>query len=75
MDPTSYTSSFKKVNDVSIMTLNVQSLSAKFPEFKELILLLLDANCAPDIVCLQEIWQIPIHADFSLPGFSNLEFT
>ncbi len=74
IDPVSYASTFKNLSDVSILSLNVQSLSAKFPELKELISSLLTFNCAPDVICLQEIWQITVHADFSLPGYSTLEY-
>jgi hypothetical protein len=41
--------------DVSIMSLNIQSSSSKFMEFSELINLLMESDCAPDIICLQEL--------------------
>ena len=56
----------------SIMTLNIQCLTTKFGEFKELISILVNNKCAPDIICLQELWQFPKMAVFSLPGYSPL---
>ena len=74
IDPSSYASSFKNLKDLSILSLNIQSLAAKFSEFKDLICLFIDSNCAPDVICLQEIWQISPHADFSLPGYASLVY-
>ncbi len=74
IDSTSYASTFKNLYEIFLMYFNVQSLSAKFSKFKDMIQFLMDANCAPDVICLQEIWQIPTHADFSLNGDSNLEY-
>jgi endonuclease/exonuclease/phosphatase (EEP) superfamily protein YafD len=57
---------------VSILSLNIQSLSAKFKEFKELIELLESKNCSPDIILLQEIWQISNDKLFCLPNYHPL---
>jgi hypothetical protein len=56
------------------MTLNIQSISAKFLEFSELINLFSNFNCSPDVICLQELWQFPSYANFTLPGYYPLEF-
>ena len=56
------------------MTLNIQSISSKFLEFKELIQLLQNFNCAPDIICLQELWRFPNFANFSLNDYHPLIF-
>jgi NOL1/NOP2/fmu family ribosome biogenesis protein len=50
------------------MSLNIQSLPAKFGDFKELIDNLTDHKCNPEIL-LQEIWQVAdpklfIHEDY-----------
>ena len=45
--------------NLSIMSLNIQSLNSKIGELKEFICNLSSHNCIPDIICLQEIWQIP----------------
>jgi hypothetical protein len=73
-DPVSYSNDFKNLTELSVLSLNVQSLSAKFSELKDLITLLSKTKSEPDVICLQEIWQISPHADFSLPGYSKLEF-
>ena len=58
--------------NISIMTFNIQCISSKFGEFKELISILSINKCAPEIICLQELWQFPDAAVFSLPGYSPL---
>jgi hypothetical protein len=40
---------------ISILSLNIQSLSAKFAEFNELINIFSEKNCLPDVILLQEI--------------------
>ena len=55
-----------------IMTLNIQSIQAKFTERKELVFSLCNSNCLPDVICLQEIWQIQDRAEFNLPGYKPL---
>ena len=74
IDPIDYSNSFKNLKNISILSLNIQSLSAKFSDLKELIYILSCSNCSPDIICLQEIWQINSEADFSIPGYSNLVY-
>ena len=51
------------------MSLNIQSISAKFNEFSELINVLSNLNCAPDIICLQEIWRFPTYHNFKLANY------
>jgi hypothetical protein len=43
-------------------------------EFSELINLLAESDCAPDVICLQELWQFPSYANFTLPGYNSLEY-
>jgi len=74
LDPLEYANQNRNSKNVSILTLNIQSLSAKFKEFSELIQILASAKCSPDIICLQEIWQINRDAFFSLPGYSNIVY-
>jgi len=59
---------------LSIFSLNIQSISAKFQEFLELINLFSAHNCSPDVICLQELWRFPEYANFSLPGYNPLIF-
>jgi hypothetical protein len=74
LDPLEYSSRFSNLKHVSIMSFNIQSLPAKFHELKELIHMLSSSKCSPDVICLQEIWQIHENMDFSLPGYSKLEY-
>ena len=59
----------------SVMSINIQSLSAKFNDLKSLVSSLLISNCAPDVICLQEIWRIPGSEFFNLDGYHSLEFS
>jgi hypothetical protein len=43
---------------LSIMSLNIQSINAKFNEFSSLIKSLQHGKCEPDIICLQELWKV-----------------
>lgn len=53
----------------SLMSLNIQSLPAKYAEFYEFIA---ECNSPPDIICLQEIWNVPDVNLFPLPGYHPL---
>ena len=52
------------------MCINIQSLPAKFNEFTDLISQLSSANCCPDIICLQEIWQLKDPDMFNIAGYT-----
>lgn len=54
------------------MSFNIQSLPSKFDEFSELIKNIAAANSSPDVICLQETWNIPDFTVFHLPGYKNL---
>jgi len=71
-DPVKFASEFSNLKNLTIMSINVQSISAKFNELSELILYLDKSKCSPDVICMQELWKIPIPAVFSLPGYSTL---
>ena len=58
-----------------VLSVNIQSLSSKFNDLKSLISSLLISNCAPDVICLQEIWRIPGSEFFNLDGYHPLEFS
>ena len=65
---------FKNVNNKNnflAMSINIQSLNAKFTEFKELLECLTYSN-SPDIICIQELWQFPANAEFDLAGYQPL---
>lgn len=72
VDPLNFKEKFGVQKNISMLTLNVQSLPAKFSELHELISVL--GPCAPDVLCLQELWKFPENSNFSLPGYSPLVY-
>ena len=74
-DPSSLSSENFPFNNLTIFSLNIQSLPAKFTDFFDLICLLSKLKCAPDIICLQEIWKIHDSSPYSLPGYQEFIFT
>jgi len=73
-DESEYCTKFSNNNNVTLCSLNIQSLSAKFSEFSDFIFNLLSSNSAPEIICLQEIWHIPAPHYFALPSYHPLLF-
>jgi hypothetical protein len=73
-DELAYCSNFKNCNDFSMLSLNIQSLSAKYNEFHEFISNMLLHNCAPDVICLQELWQFPNNVNFSINEYHPLVY-
>jgi hypothetical protein len=73
-DELSFCSNYNNHNDFSMMTLNIQSLPAKFSEFSEFISLLNHNNCAPDVICLQELWQFPASINFNLNDYHPMVY-
>jgi len=59
--------------NLSILSLNVQSMNAKYNDLRELICNFKNSS-PPDIICLQELWQFPANTNFSLPGYSPLVY-
>jgi len=59
MDEIQFSRQFKNCKKFSFMSLNIQSLPAKFAEFQDLISIFDHSNCSPDIIFLQETWRIP----------------
>jgi endonuclease/exonuclease/phosphatase (EEP) superfamily protein YafD len=74
LDPIETSTYLCNDNRVSILSINIQSLSAKFGELKEFINMLECKNCSPDIILLQEIWQINNEKLFELPNYHPLVF-
>ena len=58
--------------NLSILSLNIQSLPAKYNEFTDLISNLSALNFSPDFLCLQEIWQLPDPSLFPLTNYQNI---
>jgi exonuclease III len=51
------------------MSVNIQSLPAKFAEFYEMITFMSNSNRNPDIICVQETWKIVDPDLFCIPGY------
>ena len=58
----------------SVLSINIQSLPAKFNAFCEFISSLKFNNCAPEIICLQEIWKLPNDEFFNIDGYHPLVY-
>jgi len=69
MDELKFSRQYKNCKKLIFMSLNIQSLPAKFTEFQDLIVNFDHANCAPDVICLQETWKIPDSSYFSLNNY------
>ena len=63
----------KNEKKLSILSLNIQSLSSKFSELSELLNELESTKSQPDLICLQEVWQIHNISSFNLPNYHPLE--
>ena len=62
------------INDFSVLSLNIQSLPAKYNELNDMLNELSACNFSPEVICLQEIWQINDPSLFPLSNFQTLEF-
>ena len=60
-------------SNLSILSINIQSLPAKFLEISDLIHELSLLNNSPDIICLQETWQIFDTSLFQLQNYNLIE--
>ena len=65
---------YKNANKPSVLSINIQSLQSKFNNFSTFINSLLVNKCAPDIICIQELWQIPGSDYFILDGYHPLVY-
>ena len=59
-------------DNLVFMSINLQSINSKFGDLCELVSTLASNDSDPDVICLQELWQFPADADFSLPGYHKL---
>ena len=59
-------------NNLSLMSINLQSINSKYSDLCELISSLKNNMSDPDIICVQELWQFPSNADFTIPGYHKL---
>jgi len=72
IDPIVFSQTYNNNKKFSIMSLNIQSISAKMNVLTALLSLFNSNLCSPDIICLQELWQFPENAVISLPGYGPL---
>ena len=61
-------------NQFSIFSMNIRSLPNKFNEFKNYLSDLNNENFKFSVIGLQEIWSIPLNSNFSIPGYSKIEY-
>ena len=66
---------FDQINNAtfSILSSNIRSLPRKFSELKDFLTSSF-GKVHPDIICLQEVWNIPIHDNFLLNGYHPIEY-
>jgi hypothetical protein len=69
LDEFQFYDAYSNDNRIMVMTLNVQSLPAKFTEFKDMISHMCLKNCNPDVICLQETWKIVDPELFIIDGY------
>ncbi len=73
-DENEYSLKYRNRKNFSMLSLNIQSLLAKFNEFRELLSHFDSAACSPDIIFIQETWKKFYPTHFSLHNYSPLEF-
>ena len=71
-DEAQYICEHRNLKKFSLLSLNTQSLPAKYNELCEFIYSLHNANCSPDVILLQETWKIVDNSIFPLRGYSEL---
>lgn len=57
-------------NDLKILSINCQSLLAKVEEIKLFLSQCAHPSLLPDIIALQEIWQIPVISNVEIDGYN-----
>ena len=74
IDEEMFIEKFSKNERNVVMSLNVQSLNAKFAELSEFINTLSLNNCNPCVIALQELWSIQDPDVFNLNGYHKLVY-
>ena len=75
LDENEFASRPNPPGDLSIFSVNIQSISSKFSELSQFIHNLSSTDSAPDVICLQELWNFPSDASFKLNGYHPLVYT
>ena len=71
-DSDQFIKKISKNKSLSMLSINIQSISAKFNEFQEFTSSL--TNFKFDIICLQELWRMYDPTIFNLNGYHNMFF-
>ena len=74
LDEEQFVVKYQNIGNLSIMSINVQSLQAKFSELNEFISLLAENGCNPEIIALQELWHLNDPDIFILKDYQKLVF-
>jgi exonuclease III len=69
VDELQFYDKYKGDKRFSVMSLNVQSLPAKFNEFAEMLSHMSNNKCEPDVICLQETWRITDPELYKIAGY------
>ena len=62
-----------KTDTFCTLSMNIRSLPGKFLELKDFLLSSF-GEYKPDIICLQELWNVPVHDNFFLDGYHPLDY-
>ncbi len=57
---------------LSVISINIQSLPSKYNDLTEILVDLKSHNICPDVICLQETWQVPDPTLYPLPDYHPL---
>ena len=74
LDEIEFLNKFAKKKEISLLSLNINSLNSKFLELNELVNILNEEKFSFDIICLQEIGKIFDPSFFNLPGYQEMLF-
>ena len=70
-DENQFISKFRGSNNFSLFSLNIQSLPSKYTSLQDLINNFNVNNCSPDVLCIQETWQVPDPSLFPLINYNQ----
>jgi exonuclease III len=73
-DTSDFVAKFSNDSKFSLLSLNIQSLPSKYEQLKEMLNDLNHKNALPDIICLQEIWNVIDGNLFPLNDYQPLIF-
>ena len=71
-DNVQFVSKFQNAQNISLLSINIQSITAKFDEFTDFLQSF--NNFKFDVICLQELWKMHNPESFNLNGFHKLNF-